>query len=371
MKSQQTPLYRECLNSNARMVNFAGWDMPIQFSSVLKEHHAVRESVGVFDISHMGVVELKGINAKDNLQRLVPTDLHRIGKGEACYTVLLNNSGKILDDLIIYDLGQNNDSTESLLLVINAGCSSKDINWLRQNLQKEQISITDEKQNNVLIALQGPLAENHLQRLTNESLKGLPKFGHRYIDLNELKVESSTKAFISRTGYTGEDGFEILINSKAGQHLWKHLINEGVTPCGLGARDTLRLEAGMHLYGKDITLENTPLEAGLGWLVHLEMPYKFLGRSALEEQTEKGIKNRLVGIELEGRAIARSGYPITFNGEHLGVITSGSWAPTLNKAIAMGYISTKFAKIGNAIEIEIRGEKYPATIVKLPFYRRK
>lgn len=346
------------------MVPFAGWEMAVQFAGLVAEHQAVRQGCGMFDISHMGVLELRGPGAKDALQTLVPSDLFRIGPGEACYTVLLNEAGGIRDDLIVYDCGWQDDA-HTLLLVINAACAEADTAWLRQQLEPLGVAISDRKGDGVLLALQGPEAPARLEALCGESLAGLPRFGHR-----ELNLPGLGAAFVARTGYTGEDGVELLLERDAGLALWQQLLVSGVTPCGLGARDTLRLEAAMHLYGNDMDATTTPLEAGLGWLVHLEMTKSFVGRAVLERQTADGIARRLVGLELQGRAIARHGYPVLHDGTPVGTITSGSWSPSLNKGIALAYVPPTLAKLGTALSVEIRGKAEPATVVRRPFYRR-
>ncbi len=352
------------------MVPFAGWEMPLQFSGLLQEHQAVRKHGGMFDVSHMGVLRLEGTNPKDSLQALVPTDLHRIGPGEACYTVLLNEKGGIVDDLVIYDIESNQGEKESLLIVINAACAETDTTWLKQHLASTDIVISDAKAHGVLLAVQGPQTREVLESLSGESLANLPRFGHRNIQFNGLGTEQPESVFIARTGYTGEDGFELLLDAKAGRALWLSLLAKGISPCGLGSRDTLRLEAAMHLYGQDMNINTTPFEAGLGWLVHLEIPAQFIGRTALEQQAEQGPLRRLIGLKLPGRAIARHGYPVLHNNEKVGEITSGTWSPTLGEAIAMAYVPTALAHIGNVLEVEIRGKNHPATVVKRPFYRR-
>ncbi len=370
MSLNKTALYQDCLEQGARMVPFAGWEMPLQFSGLVKEHKAVREKAGVFDISHMGVLRLEGKNPKDALQQLVPTDLHRIGKGEACYTVLTNEAGGIIDDLIIYDLEDENSEYESLLLILNASCHTKDIHWLKKHLEPKNIYLKDAKINQVLLALQGPSSCELLEEFQCQSLKSLPRFGHKQIKLEGLGLKDSESIFISRTGYTGEEGYEMLLPASAGKVFWTQLLSKGVIPCGLGARDTLRLEASMHLYGQDMNEKTTPFEAGLGWLVHLEMPAQFIGRSALEKKAKEGSRSRLIGLEIEDRAIARHGNPIMHKGEKIGAITSGSWSPTLEKPIAMGYIPTSLGKLGSTLEVEIRSKTYAAKVVKRPFYRR-
>ncbi len=363
-----TPLYDLCVEAGGRMVSFAGWTMPVQFSGLVAEHNAVRSDTGMFDISHMGVLRIEGKNPKDALQKLVPSDLHRIGPGQACYSVLLNEQGGIIDDLIIYDLGPLllEPSHEALLVVINAACAETDTAWIRKHIEGSDLQVLDEKKNGVLIALQGPKAIRLVERLSQTDLSELPRFGHRNLSLEGL----TAPVFTARTGYTGEDGVEMLLNAQDGRQLWKQLIEEGVTPCGLGARDTLRLEAAMHLYGQDMNAETTPFDAGLGWLVHLEMPANFIGRQALEASAEKGPTQRLVGLKLQGRSIARHDYPVLHDGVAVGRVTSGSWSPTLAEPIALAFLPPALAKLGTEISVEIRGEPKPATVVRRPFYRR-
>ncbi|MFN9624452.1 MAG: glycine cleavage system aminomethyltransferase GcvT [Cyanobacteriota bacterium] len=361
---RHTPLHAAAQRAGGRLVPFAGWEMAVQFAGLVREHNAVRQHCGVFDISHMGVLLLRGANVKDALQGLVPSDLHRIGPGEACYTVLLNEAGGILDDLIIYDRGP-----EEVVTVINAACAEEDTAWLRRQLEPLGIEIRDRKGEGVLLALQGPEAPARLEALVGESLAGLPRFGHREVALRGEGLEGAP-VFVARTGYTGEDGFELLLTREQGLALWDRLLAEGVAPCGLGARDTLRLEAAMHLYGNDMDASTTPLEASLGWLVHLEMPAAFIGRAALERQTAEGVGKRLVGLKLAGRAIARHGYPVLHDGAVVGEVTSGTWSPTLGEAIALAYVPAALAKPGTELAVEIRGQAQPATVVKRPFYRR-
>lgn len=348
------------------MVPFAGWEMPVQFSGLIQEHKAVREQVGMFDISHMGVLRLEGPNPKDALQQMVPSDLHRIGPGEACYSVLLNERGGIRDDLIVYDCGPLDAERGALVLVINAACADSDTAWIREQMEPAGLTVTDIKQGGVLLALQGPKAIALLEQLSGEDLSGLPRFGHRMLSVSGLQEP----VFTARTGYTGEDGAELLLSAEDGQHLWRELLERGVTPCGLGARDTLRLEAAMHLYGQDMDDATNPFEAGLGWLVHLEMPSDFVGRKALEQAVEAGPTKRLIGLKLQGRAIARHDYPVLHNDEPVGVVTSGTWSPTLGEAIALAYVPRALAKIGTELCVEIRGKAQPATVVRRPFYKR-
>ncbi len=372
---KRTPLNGACRAAGARMVPFEGWEMPVQFQGLVQEHRAVRERCGVFDISHMGVLRLRGDGAKDALQALVPSDLFRIGPGEATYTVLLNEAGGIRDDLIVYDRGRPEDTDgarDELLLIINAGCAEADTAWLRQNLEPAGLVISDRKADGVLLALQGPEAIGRLEAMAAVDLSGLPRFAHRTFTLagSAAAEAAGASAFVARTGYTGEDGVELLLDRAAGCALWAQLLAEGVVPCGLGARDTLRLEAAMHLYGSDMDSSTTPLEAALGWLVHLEMPASFIGREVLERQSAEGVSRRLVGLKLQGRAIARHGYPVLRQGQVVGEVTSGTWSPTLAEAIALAYVPADSTRPGTELAVEIRGKAEPAVVVKRPFYRR-
>ncbi len=390
---RRTPLHGAAQAAGGRMVPFAGWEMALQFAGLVAEHRAVRQDCGLFDISHMGVISLRGDAVKDALQALVPTDLHRIGPGEACYTVLLNEQGGVRDDLIVYDRGwtspaasdspsvndspaannsQSANNSHELLLVINAACAEEDTAWIRSQLEAQGVTVADRKGDGVLLALQGPRAAARLEALAGVSLANLPRFGHRELRLagGASGAAAAAQVFVARTGYTGEDGFELLLEREAGIALWQQLVAEGVAPCGLGARDSLRLEAAMHLYGHELDASTTPLEAGLGWLVHLEMPKPFIGRQVLERQSAEGPSRRLVGLKLRGRAIARHGYPVLADGQPVGVITSGSWSPSLEEAIALAYVPAGLAKLGTELAVEIRGKEEPAVVVKRPFYRR-
>lgn len=358
----RTPLYSLSAQCHAKFTDFAGWEMPLQYSSLKKEHQAVRESVGMFDISHMGKFSLQGKNLRHSLNYLVPSDLTTLDKGKAQYSVLLNHKGGIIDDIIFYYQGKNDQDIESGILIVNASTRLKDWHWLTQNLQNQDIELTDNSMDLALIALQGKKAIEYLNPLITTDLKNIPSFGHLTTDIDHEKV------FIARTGYTGEDGFEIMTSPVIAQKLWKHFILENVTPCGLGSRDTLRLEASMGLYGQDMNEEITPLEAGLGWVVNFN--HDFIGKDILATQKQEKVKKRLVAIEMEGKYIARHDYPILVNNKVIGQVTSGTLSPTLNKAIAMGYVPYDYSKIGQKLTVEIREKLYPAKVVKKPFYRR-
>ncbi len=364
----KSPLYSKYVESNAKLVDFAGWEMPISFSGLIKEHESVRSSAGLFDISHMGVISVKGINPKDYIQKFFPTNLYSFSEGQGLYTVMLNDKAGIIDDLIIYDLGiQENDISE-LLLIVNASRYEKDFQWIKNNLNKDEISITNFKKDKVLLALQGKKSFNLFEEWIESSISHIPNFGCEYKIFEHISPKE--KIFFSKTGYTGENGLEILLSKKAAFNLWDFSISKNVTPCGLGARDTLRLEAGMHLYGQDINEETSPYEAGLGWLVHLENNHEFFGRTFLEKQSRLGIQKKLVGLSIEGKAIGRKGCAVHKGEENIGTITSGSWSPTKQQAIAFAYINTSHASINNEVQILIRGKKFKGVITKRAFYKK-
>ncbi|MEM8719208.1 MAG: glycine cleavage system aminomethyltransferase GcvT [Cyanobacteria bacterium P01_G01_bin.39] len=358
----KTPLYSLAKEQQARFTVFSGWEMPVQFSGLKLEHQAVRTEAGMFDISHMGKFTFSGEKLIDTWQTLVPSDLSRLQPGQAMYTVLLNREGGIIDDIIFYYQGQQG-TEEQAIVIVNAGTTDKDKTWILSHLKDSLIDMSDISQEQALIALQGPKAAAILQSLVPEKLASMTAFTHQTVTIN------SSPAFIARTGYTGEDGFEIMLEPNAARQLWQDLLEAGVIPCGLGARDTLRLEAAMSLYGQEIDDTTTPLEAGLGWVVHLKDKGDFIGRSVLEQQKAEGVKRRLVGLEMSGRYIARHGYPVVFEGEIIGEVTSGTLAPTVGKAIALAYVPKSLSKVEQTLEVEIRGKNYPATVVKKPFYR--
>ena len=358
----RTPLYGAHVALDARIVPFSGWEMPVQYRSITKEHETVRQQVGLFDISHMGKFLFRGKTLLEQLQALVPTDLSNLKPGSAQYTVLLNPSGGIIDDLIFYDQGHNAAGERQVMAIVNAATTQKDKDWFLAHLDAT-IRLED-RSALVLLAVQGPQAVAALQPFVEADLSAVQRFGH----LESLVLGQS--GFLARTGYTGEDGFEVMLDSATGLALWQALTAAGVLPCGLGARDTLRLEAAMALYGQDIDDRTTPLEAGLGWLVHLERVGEFIGREVLVNQRQAGVTRRLVGLQLTGRNIARHDYPILQGGAPQGQVTSGTLSPTLGYPIALGYVPSTLAKIGQTLEVEIRGKAYPATVVKRPFYKR-
>lgn len=359
----QTPLYFLAQELKARLTSFGGWEMPVQFSGITTEHQAVRNAAGIFDISHMGKFTLTGKNLIAQLQYLVPSDLSRLQPGQAQYTVLLNPNAGIIDDIIFYYQGENSDGEQQGVMIVNAATTSKDKTWLLQHLDTQAINFQDLSKEKILVAVQGPKAVELLQPFVEADLSSVKAFGH-------LEASILGKpAFLARTGYTGEDGFEVMLGPEEGVKLWRSLVEAGVIPCGLGARDTLRLEAAMALYGQDIDDTTTPLEAGLGWLVHLDTKGDFIGRPILERQKAAGVQRRLVGLQMQGRNIARHGYQVLSAGVIVGEVTSGTLSPTLGYPIALAYVPTQLANTGQQLDIEIRGKTYPAIVVKKPFYR--
>ena len=363
MSLSRTPLYSISLELNARMTEFSGWEMPVQYSGIKQEHQAVRRQAGMFDISHMGKFQLWGADVVGQLQGLVPSDLSRLEAGQAQYTVLLNPKGGIVDDLIIYYQGVDADGQQQVFIIVNAATTDKDKAWLLVHLDRQRATLQDVSRDKALIAVQGPEAVAKLQTLVEQDLAPVKRYWHLQGTI------LGKPAFLARTGYTGEDGFEVMVDPEVGRSVWRSLLALGVTPCGLGARDTLRLEAAMALYGQDIDDTTTPLEAGLGWLVHLDRKGDFTGRSVLAQQKQTGVKRRLVGLQMKGRNIARHNYPVLHKDKPVGIVTSGTLSPTLGYPIALAYVPTTLAKVGQSLAVEIRGKAYPAEVVKRPFYK--
>lgn len=344
------------------MIGFGGWQMPVQYQGITAEHKAVRQQAGMFDISHMGKFALQGAHLREQLQSLVPTDLSCLKSGTAKYSVFLNPAAGIIDDLIFYYQGKEAQE-ERGLLIVNAATAAEDKAWLLDHLDLAQVDFQDLTRTMALVAVQGPRAVACLQTLVAADLAAIKPYCHFETPL------FNQPAFFARTGYTGEDGFEIMAAPAVIQQLWRSLMDQGVMPCGLGARDTLRLEAAMALYGQDIDQTTTPLEAGLGWIVHWDKG-DFIGRPQLERQRQEGVQRKLVGLQMQGRNIARHGYPVLSQGEAVGVVTSGTLAPTVGKPIALAFVPTPLSQPGQSLAVEIRDKAYPAVVVQRPFYRR-
>lgn len=356
---KRTPLYQEHLSLGARMVPFAGWEMPLQYTGIIEEHHAVRREAGLFDISHMARIFVAGPAAFDLLQRTVTRDLSRVEIGQSTYALACNEEGGILDDLYVYHSGP-----QEYVVIGNAANRDRDFAWLAaQKRPGEPVEVTDRSDELGMLAFQGPKAPALLQSIVETDILGIPRHGCGYVNI------LGHRCFIGRTGYTGEDGFEVLVPADGAVPLWRRILDLGVRPCGLGARDTLRLEAALMLYGNDIDTTTNPYEAGLGWVVNLDKG-PFIGREALMAIKERGVSRRLVCFEmLERGDIARPGYPIYHEGQEVGRVTSGGPSPTLGKNIGMGYVPTELAAVGARLDIKIRDRFGPARVVRRPFYR--
>ena len=352
---RHTPLYDDHKELGARLVDFAGWEMPVQYSGIKAEHSAVRESAGLFDVSHMGEVVFHGPDAEAAVQRLVTRDVSRLQAGQAGYAAVCYESGGTVDDVLVYK------RPDDFLVVVNASNREKDLEHFRENTGDLDVEVVDESDDWALLALQGPEAVGILEPLTDADLSGI-----KYYRFVEGEVDGAP-AIISRTGYTGEDGFELYVKPDDAPRIWRRLIEDSAAPVGLGARDTLRLEAGMCLYGNELDAETTPLEAGISFAVHLEKEQQFIGQASLREEKENGLRKKLVGFEMEGRGIARHGHPVTSGSQIVGTVTSGTQSPTLNRAIGLALVDPG---VEDRFEVVIRDNPVPAKTVPLPFYKR-
>ena len=364
---KKTPLNAAHRQMGGRMVDFGGWDMPVQYpAGTVEEHLRTRTHAGLFDVSHMGEIDVRGPESISFINRLVSNDVTKLVDGQAQYSALTTPEGTVVDDLLVYRFGP-----EHLLLVVNAGTTLKDWDWIKSHHVHEMVELKNVSADYCQIALQGPDALGILQKLTGTPLEEI-----KYYHFREGEVDG-VAAIISRTGYTGEDGFEVYAAADKAEQLWNKILDagnhgapEGVLPCGLAARNTLRLEAGMALYGHEINETTTLLEANLGWICKLNKG-EFTGREALARQKEEGIRRRLVGFEMTERGIARDEQEVLINGERKGYVTSGSPAPFLKKNIGMAYVPVEFADEGQEIQIDVRGRAVGARIVKTPFYKRE
>lgn len=360
---RKTPLNARHRASNARMVPYSGWDMPVEYSGITAEHLAVRTRAGVFDVSHMGEIEIAGKDALAAVQRISSNDANRLKIGQIQYSGLLTPAGTFLDDMLVMRMGPNH-----FMLVVNAANTAKDYAWIAEQIKAAgDAAAVDTSSRYALIAIQGPASSEVLQPLTGVELGDL-----KYYWFANGEV-ANARATISRTGYSGEDGFEIFVPPNMADRVWQALLEAGrpaeVIPCGLGARDTLRLEAAMRLYGNDIDESTTVLEADLGWTVGWKKT-GFIGEDRLREQKENGTSRKLIGFELIDRGIARHGYPVVAGDKRIGVVTSGTQTPFLKKAIGMAYVPTELASPGTELTIDVRGRLSGARVVSLPFYKR-
>jgi aminomethyltransferase len=356
--SRRTPLHDEHRALGARIVDFGGWEMPLSYASALEEHRAVRTTCGLFDVSHMGEVELTGLRAIDAVAQLATNDVHRLRDGEAQYSLMCDERGGIVDDLIVYRL-----APEHCLLVVNAARTVEDVGWMRAHLPFD-VELRDDSDAMALLALQGPAAARALERALGRSLQDLPAFAIRSDVIEGVPVR------VSRTGYTGEDGFEIFVPAAHAARIWRCVLGaaraHGGLPAGLAARDSLRLEAGMLLYGTDMDDGTTPWEAGLGWVVRGP---GCIGRAALDVSRER-CRRHLVGVQMDDPGVPRHGQPVFRGGERVGEITSGTKSPTLDSFIGLAYVSGEPVSPGTPLTVEMRGRRLRAHVVPRPFYRR-
>lgn len=361
---KKTPLHARHRAAGARMVEFAGWDMPVEYGGIAQEHLAVRTRAGVFDVSHMGEIEIAGSNALELVQWLTSNDASRLSVGQIQYSALTTETGTFVDDLLVYRLADSH-----FLLVVNAANIVKDYEWMATQAKRRggDTAVVNSSSRYALIAVQGPEAQRILQSLTAIDL---PAIRYYWFATGEV---ASVRVTVSRTGYTGEDGFEVFVPPASAEKVWTAILDagraHGAEPCGLGARDTLRLEAAMRLYGNDMDEQTSVLEAGLGWIVGWKKA-PFLGSERLHDQKATGLNRKLVTFEMQERAIARHGHAVMRGTESIGVVTSGTQTPFLKKAIGFAMVPADCAAIGTELEFDIRGRRAKAVVVSEPFYKR-
>ena len=354
----KTCLHDRHVKLGALMSPFGGFDMPIQYVGITEEHNAVRNDVGVFDVSHMGEVRVKGKDAYKFVSHIFVNDVTGAPDGQIFYGMMCYENGGTVDDLLVYKV---ND--EEYFLVINASNIDKDVKWIKDNAAGFDVEITDESPRYGEVAVQGPKAEETLEKILGLDLKQIAFYNFKIFNLDGEDV------IISRTGYTGEDGFEVYGSHEYIVKLWDKLMDAGVQACGLGCRDTLRFEVGLPLYGDELSADITPIEASLSMFVKLDKP-EFIGKEALAAQKAEGVKRRIVGLELEGNAIPRHGYPVLVNGEQVGEITTGYRSISTGKSVAMAMINKPYDKLGTEVEVQIRKKTFPAKVVKKRFYEK-
>lgn len=365
---RRTALFDTHKSLKAKMVDFGGWEMPVEYSGLVAEHNAVRTAVGVFDVSHMGCIQLRGPGSLAAVQKLLMNDASKLQIGQAHYSAMLTPEGTFVDDVVLHKLSDND-----YLIVINAGTREKDINWVRKTIgSMPSVHINDYSDLYTQIAIQGPKAQETLQKLTDTDLSAIKNYWFTW-----GKVAGFYSVLIARTGYTGEDGFEIYVPSDVAtsEAAWKAVFEAGaefgIVPAGLGARNTLRLESAMALYGHEISDEINVFEAGLNRYCKVEKEADFVGKSTLQALSANPPAKKLVGLEMVDRGIARDGYPVrSLTGESLGVVTSGSPSPTLKKNIALAFVPPAEAELGNEVAVEIRGNLVKAKVIPTPFYKR-
>ena len=358
LKGRKTPLYDVHRKLGGRMVEFSGWLMPVQYESIIKEHEAVRSNAGIFDVSHMGEFLLKGRDIISFLQYIMINDLKLLEVSKGQYSCMCYENGTVVDDLMYYE-----EKEDLFRMIVNAGNIEKDFQWLNQHIMGQDVKVQNLSSERGRLAFQGPKTDDLLQPLLDVELSNIKRFYFRHCNLNNMPI------FIARTGYTGERGFEISFDNSYSVEIWDSLMSTGAKPAGLGARDSLRLEACYSLYGHEINNSITPIEAGLSWLVKPKEGIDYIGKEILMKQKFKGTERILVGLNLIDKGIIRENYKIFKDGEQIGYVTSGGFSPTLKKTIGLGLVKTQHKKIGTEIEIEIRGKLLKGRIVDTPFYR--
>ncbi len=360
---KKTPLYEKHIQLKGKMIDFGGWSLPVEYTGIIPEHEAVRTKAGIFDVSHMGEITVKGEDSEKYLQMLLTNDISLLNNNQIAYTAMCYPHGGVVDDLLVYKY-----SNTDYLLVVNASNTEKDYQWMKENIFGNT-EILNVSENYAQLALQGPLAETILQKLTSKNLNEI-----EFYYFNDNVKVGNIEALVSRTGYTGEDGFELYFAYNKAEEMWDLILeagkDEGLIPAGLGARDTLRFEASLPLYGHELNENITPLEAGLGFFVKLNKE-NFIGKEALARQKSEGLQRKIVGFEMIDRGIPRNNYEVYKEGEKIGYVTTGSFSPTLKKNIGLALIDSAYSKEGTEIEILIRNKNSKAKVIKKPFYSKK
>ncbi|SDN41210.1 glycine cleavage system aminomethyltransferase GcvT [Alkalicoccus daliensis] len=355
----KTPLYDSYAKYGGKTIDFGGWDLPVQFSSIKEEHHQVRNKSGVFDVSHMGEIRVTGKDTIKYLQKMLTNDISKVKDGQCQYTAMCYENGGTVDDLVLYKF-----SDQEVLLIVNAANIQKDYEWLLEH-RTEEVNVDNESEKFAQLAVQGPEAENILQTFTDTDLNNIRFFRFQ----NDVRLAGHA-VLISRTGYTGEDGFEIYCRPEAAADIWDKVIAEGVSPIGLGARDTLRFEAKLALYGQELSKDITPIEAGIGFAVKPDKDIKCIGYDTLKKQKEEGPERKLIGLEMIDKGIPRTDYKVLTNDKEIGFVTTGTQSPTLGKNVGLAIVDKEYTELGTEVFVQVRKRTLKAKVVKTPFYVR-
>jgi aminomethyltransferase len=360
---KRTPLFEEYNQFGAKTIDFGGWDLPVQFTSIKEEHEAVRTKAGLFDVSHMGEIEVQGIDSLSYLQKMMTNDVSLLKDGAAQYTAMCYENGGTVDDLLVYKKGDNN-----YLLVVNASNIEKDYEWLADHVFGA-VELKNVSNETAQLAIQGPLAEMILQKLTTTNLAEI-----KFFKFKENVNINNVEALVSRTGYTGEDGFEIYCKANLAVELWHAILvagnEEGIVPCGLGARDTLRFESNLPLYGQELSKDITPLEAGIGFAVKVNKEADFFGKDVLKKQKDTGLTRKIVGVEMIDKGIPRHGYEVFVGDKEVGLVTTGTQSPLSKRNIGLALLLVEYIELGTIVEIQVRQKRLKAKVVATPFYKR-